>query len=125
MPGKQGTLPQRFWAKVKKAGPDECWLWTGGIQKRSGYGKIQVGGRGTPVIYVQRLAVILDGRSIPAGHEAHHTCHVRLCCNPRHLSVLTTLENAREANQYARYMAGMLGGPAVELTPAVVQGCAT
>lgn len=37
------TLEQRFWEKVKRGDPTECWEWIG--SRRLGYGKISLEGR--------------------------------------------------------------------------------
>lgn len=86
-------LEDRFWAKVEKAGPDECWLWTGG--RGSGYGVFnwrQDGrtiGRGA-----HRLAYEFSRGPIPIGWEIDHrsTCS-KLCVNPGHLRVTTRKQN--------------------------------
>jgi hypothetical protein len=36
-------LAERFWEKVAKAGPDECWLWTASAP--NGYGQVYAGRR--------------------------------------------------------------------------------
>lgn len=35
-------IEERFWKRVAKAGPDDCWEWTGGKTKH-GYGTISTG----------------------------------------------------------------------------------
>ena len=39
------TEIERFWAKVDKRGPDDCWEWTG-RRYEHGYGNFWAGGRG-------------------------------------------------------------------------------
>src|SRR5215510_2773819 len=34
-------IARRFWPKVNKLGPDECWLWQASLNK-GGYGQFQV-----------------------------------------------------------------------------------
>ena len=43
MPGVRGTPEERFWAKVDKSG--DCWLWTGAVDKGTGYGRFWNGER--------------------------------------------------------------------------------
>lgn len=70
---------------------DECWLWTGAIDK-AGYGRI---GRGSyEVLYAHRVAWELAVGPIPEGMHIDHLCRVRNCVNPDHLEVVTNRENA-------------------------------
>lgn len=87
----RSTLEERFWRKVERRGPDECWPWTaalGGGGDRYGY--IRVHGR---LISAPRLALILDGRPPGDGRVARHTCDNTICCNPAHLLPGTQGEN--------------------------------
>ena len=94
------TLDDRLWPRVQKGSPDECWPWTGGLNK-DGYGRMQWDGK---LQYVHRLAYIHTNGALPAGTEIDHTCHNdtgctikpcphRRCCNPSHLEAVTQAEN--------------------------------
>jgi len=79
----KATLRERFEAKVAKAGPDECWLWTD-KPIASGYGKISTGQGSNPIL-AHRLACQLASGDIPEGLCVKQRCGNRLCCNPAHL----------------------------------------
>lgn len=53
-----------------------------------------------------RLAVVFDGREIPAGYEAHHTCSNRGCVNPAHLRVMTKADHTREDRRWSHCKRG-------------------
>jgi hypothetical protein len=102
---RTATLVARFWAKVDKRGPDECWLWTG--MHRSGgmtsYGVIRIGGHGTKTEYAHRLAwEIANGKSIPRGGFICHHCDKPACVNPSHLFLGDIAANSRDMWQKGR-----------------------
>jgi hypothetical protein len=84
-------LPTAFWRKVAKAGPDECWLWTGGV-RTTGYGQIRYLGRNHAA---HRVSYEINVGPIPEGLHIDHLCRVRLCVNPIHLEPVTQDENNR------------------------------
>jgi hypothetical protein len=90
---------QRYWERVDRRGPDDCWPWTAGRTK-DGYGRLCRNGRDT---YVTHIALELDGRPRPPGRlEACHTCDNPPCCNPAHLWWGTTADNARDSSEKGR-----------------------
>jgi hypothetical protein len=84
---------EAFWSMVDKSG--DCWLWTGVIYKRTGYGS--VGRRGS----AHRLAYILVVGPIPNGMHLDHLCRVRHCVNPDHLEPVTPRENLLRGETHA------------------------
>lgn len=87
-PGPKAQLPLevRFWKFVEKAGPDDCWLWTG-AKAPGGYGKIGAG-TGRSVVRAHRVSwEIANGRTIPDGMLVMHRCDNPPCVNPAHLSL--------------------------------------
>lgn len=81
--------PEKFWAKVDRRGPDECWPWLGCLSTM-GYGR--AGKKG----YAHRLAWRLMRGPIPAGHYVLHRCDNPPCCNPSHLFLGDAAANARD-----------------------------
>jgi RNA polymerase sigma factor (sigma-70 family) len=87
------SVMERFWSKVDKRGPDECWEWSG-ARNVGGYGIFGVNGR--CVIASRTVAALALGRELlPSPEEwALHRCDHPPCCNPSHIFVGTPQDNA-------------------------------
>ena len=83
----------RFWAKVKKAGPNDCWEWQA-YTNTGGYGRFKAGGN--DILLAHRYSYELHHGPIPDGSIVMHSCDNPPCCNPAHLSVGTHKENAAD-----------------------------
>jgi len=95
MPGPKATNPQiRFWRKVKKGSPDECWLWTAG-RAGSGYGQFYRR-KNVPVGAHRFSWELAHGQPVPPGRMVMHLCDNPPCVNPAHLVVGTCQDNARD-----------------------------
>jgi hypothetical protein len=93
---------ERFWPKVERRGPDECWLWLGAAVPE-GYGRFCVSGR--PLIPAHRFAYSLaTGTPLDAmiGLEVLHSCDNPPCVNPAHLSLGTRQDNMQDASRKGR-----------------------
>jgi len=86
---------ERFWPKVEKRGPDECWLWLAG--RADGYGMFRLDSQ-TP-IRAHRFAYQTVIGPIPAGFTIDHLCRNPLCVNPAHMEAVTRSENIRRENR--------------------------
>lgn len=92
----------RFWSKVDKRGPDECWLWMNRTHPVTGYGEFRFRGATSRA---HRVAYILTHGEIPEGLELDHACprapcrEQRRCCNPAHLEPVTHQENKRRERE--------------------------
>ena len=88
-------LHERFWEKVDRRGPDECWEWTASRTHR-GYGRIrsEVGRHA----HAHRVAYELLVGPIPEGLVIDHLCRNRGCVNPAHLEPVTAEENHRRGD---------------------------
>jgi hypothetical protein len=90
-------IETRFWNKVRKAGPNECWFWTGRID-RYGYGKFRLNSKEHGS---HRISLKLSGVNIE-GFFVLHQCDNPLCVNPNHLKAGTHKENMAEMKAKGR-----------------------
>lgn len=74
------TPEERYWSKVDRRGPAECWLWLGAT--RDGYGQFSYNGRW---VLATHVALALAGRPLRDGEDALHSCNNPPCVNPAHL----------------------------------------
>ena len=93
-------IEDRFWAEVQRGGPDECWNWTGYVE-RGGYGVIAAGSSAVKAQRwkAHRLSYTLLVGEIPEGMTIDHLCFNTVCVNPSHLEVVTLSENARRSRR--------------------------
>lgn len=105
-PVQTAPLAERFRAKVGTAPCPcgcECELWTGGINKRTGYGHFSVGNK---TYLAHRVAWMLAEGDIPDGLEIDHVyrlgCRHRHCVKRAHLEPVTRkINNERIADRSA------------------------
>lgn len=82
-------VAERFWAKVDRGGPGDCWLWVAG-RNTDGYGRFKVGGRH---VKAHRWAYESLVGPIPEGLEIDHLCRNPPCVNPAHMEPVVHREN--------------------------------
>ena len=103
------SLESRFWSKVEKRGPGECWEWTG-AKNEHGYGVMRPEGRRHgPTIKAHRVALILAGRDVE-GLVACHRCDNPPCVNPAHLFLGTQKQNVADMHAKGRGNHGTRNG---------------
>lgn len=95
---RAGSIEDRFWAKVDKRGPDECWDWRAS-RASDGYGHFWTGERNERA---HRFSYELNVGPVPELLEVRHTCHRPPCVNPSHLIPGTHLDNMHDREAAGR-----------------------
>ncbi len=88
----------RFWEKVDKRDPDECWPWLAS-KDHCGYGMFWLDGR---TIHASRAVWQLVNGTIPKNINVCHSCDTPDCVNPSHLFLGTDLDNQRDKARKGR-----------------------
>lgn len=92
-------LSERFWEKVDRRGPNECWPWIGKTKFSDGRGKFRTEKFMQTSNYV---AFELTYGPLQPGEYACHSCDFPPCCNPAHLfrgSHKKNMEDCRKKNR--------------------------
>lgn len=101
-----GTIEERFWPKVDVKSPSECWIWK--ATTTNGYGKMDVAGR---TMRAHEISMwITTGEWSTSNEEVLHSCDVRKCVNPAHLSRGTQKRNWLDAIERRRLLRDPITG---------------
>jgi hypothetical protein len=85
-------IEERFWKKVQKCSPDECWNWFG-AKKEFGYGIIRYE---KSIVRAHRVSYEMTYGKIPDGMYVLHRCDNPPCVNPAHLFLGTHQDNMND-----------------------------
>ena len=90
---KEEMIARLLEARVVEVTPSGCHIWTGGLNGH-GYGVARFDGRKN--VRVHRLAWEAANGPIPDGMGLMHSCDVRCCVNPNHLTPATQADNLKD-----------------------------
>ena len=105
----------RFWAKVDRRGPDECWEWKAS-RSPFGYGHFGINRR---ILLTHRVCWTIRNGAIPLGLCVCHRCDNPSCVHPSHLFLATQIQNLADRDRKNRASGGSSCGasnPAATLT---------
>ena len=91
---------ERFWSKVDKRGPDDCWEWL--AAKARGYGYFAI--KRPRQARAHRVSAVLAGiiDSLEDPRLVRHTCDNPACVNPAHLLAGSHQDNVNDREKRRR-----------------------
>jgi 5-methylcytosine-specific restriction endonuclease McrA len=93
------TDAERFWTKVERRSPADCWPWLAS-KVPSGYGQFSIREHG---YRAHRIAFELEERPLDRGESLSHLCGNRACCNPAHLELGYDGKGIAPEERFAKY----------------------
>lgn len=97
--GARMNQVDRFMRQVVPIPIAGCWMWSGAINGREGYGQIMFDGRRQGA---HRVAVQIFKGPIPDGMFVLHHCDTPGCVNPEHLYVGSLSDNSSDRERRGR-----------------------
>ncbi len=99
-------LVERFWSRVDKRKPEECWPWKATLFN-TGYGMFYAGEKtksGNPKSTGTHrfIAELKIGRRLKKDEWALHECDNKNCCNPKHIYVGDHDDNMKDRQERNR-----------------------
>lgn len=92
-------LKKRIKTNIIKDPKTKCWNWN--LATQDGYGVISIKGKMYKAHRASYIAFIGEIK----GHEpVHHRCHNPSCVNPKHLQIVTSIENTAEMMERKSYV---------------------
>jgi hypothetical protein len=97
---------ERYWEKVDRRGPGDCWEWTA-ARFDNGYGAFRLGDKQKKAHRFGYEALV---GPIPEGQYVLHRCDNPPCCNPAHWFLGTHKDNAEDRQAKGRGATGERNG---------------
>lgn len=93
-PEEVERIKQRLLSNIEILPWSGCWIWMGGVRGSNDYGRISIGNRD---LLTHRVSwEVHNGRQIPDGLLACHSCDVPPCINPNHIWPGTNEQNLND-----------------------------
>lgn len=109
--GNKLNLFKRYEDRIFPEPNTGCWLWTGQLSNR-GYGKVTVNRK---TIGLHRLFYTIFNGKVPLNMLVMHSCDVRCCVNPDHLSAGKPKDNMQDKIKKCREYRGFGEGNGMSL----------